>query len=189
MSFLNTPSPPAITIRWSAPRCASRRPYPDDQIDMVFFHPALALSSGRAIRQLSDVPFDGKTYQQWSRHRTQQNPWRADLDNVGTHLLLVKDWLAAGVELTMQTFLRMTKADHGLLERHLFPGDANEAVALALCGRRRNKSCARAVVVQKIVPIPYDQCSVRLPGPRDSGRQKSLMPLLHLAARSTTSPS
>ena len=67
--------------------------YPDDQIDMVFFHPALALSTGRAIRQLSGVPFDGKTYQQWSRHRTPQNPWRADLDNVGTHLLLVKDWL------------------------------------------------------------------------------------------------
>lgn len=67
--------------------------YPDNQIDMVYFHPPLSLGSGRAIRQLSDVTFDGKTYQQWSRHRTAENPWRPDIDNVGTHLLLVKDWL------------------------------------------------------------------------------------------------
>ncbi len=67
--------------------------YRDTQIDMVNFFPALALSSGRAIRQLSDVQFDGKTYQQWSRHRTNENPWRPDIDGVGTHLLLVRDWL------------------------------------------------------------------------------------------------
>jgi len=67
--------------------------YPDNQIDMVFFYPALSLIGGRAIRQLSFVPFDGKQYQQWSRHRTGANPWRSDIDNVGTHLVLVKDWL------------------------------------------------------------------------------------------------
>lgn len=67
--------------------------YPDDQIDMVYFCPALALASGGAIRQLSLLRIDGREYQQWSRHRTAANPWRAGLDNVGTHLLQVDSWL------------------------------------------------------------------------------------------------
>lgn len=67
--------------------------YPDDQIDMVYFSPGLALTSGKTIRQLSSTTIDGKPYQQWSRHRTAENPWRAGLDNVGTHLLQVNDWL------------------------------------------------------------------------------------------------
>lgn len=67
--------------------------YPDDQIDMVYFSPALALTSGRTIRQLSPTVIDGKQFQQWSRHRTSQNPWRPGLDNVSTHLLQVNNWL------------------------------------------------------------------------------------------------
>lgn len=67
--------------------------YPDDQIDMVYFSPALALTGGRAIRQLSPTVIDGKQYQQWSRHRTAQNPWRPGLDNICTHLLQVNNWL------------------------------------------------------------------------------------------------
>ena len=67
--------------------------YPDDQIDMVYFSPPLALTSGRVIGQLSGVTIDGKGYQQWSRHRTPANPWRAGLDDIGTHLLQVDDWL------------------------------------------------------------------------------------------------
>jgi len=67
--------------------------YPDDQIDMVYFSPGLALMSGKTIRQLSGATIDGKPYQQWSRHRTSENPWRAGLDNVGTHLLQANDWL------------------------------------------------------------------------------------------------
>ena len=67
--------------------------YPDDQIDMVYFHPPLALTSGRSIAQLTLLALDGKQYQQWSRHRTAANPWRPGLDNVRTHLLLVNSWL------------------------------------------------------------------------------------------------
>lgn len=67
--------------------------YPDDQIDMVYFQPALALTSGRAIKQLTALALDGKQYQQWSRHRTAANPWRPGLDNVCTHLLQVDSWL------------------------------------------------------------------------------------------------
>jgi len=67
--------------------------YPDDQIDMIYFNPALALASGKAIRQLSAIQLDGKSYQQWSRHRTRANPWRPGLDNVCTHLLQANNWL------------------------------------------------------------------------------------------------
>jgi hypothetical protein len=76
--------------------CAALRippSYPDDQIDMVYFFPALALVNGRTINQLSQLALDGKQYQQWSRHRTGANPWRPGLDNVCTHLLQVDSWL------------------------------------------------------------------------------------------------
>lgn len=72
--------------------------YPDDQIDMVYFSPALALTSGKAIRQLSPCQIDGKDYQQWSRHRTGENPWRSGIDNVCTHLLQVDSWLAREIK-------------------------------------------------------------------------------------------
>jgi len=76
-------------------RLALRLPttYPDDQIDMVYFSPSLALLSGRGIRQLSMATIDGQPYQQWSRHRTPANPWRPGVDNIGTHLLQVDTWL------------------------------------------------------------------------------------------------
>ena len=67
--------------------------YPDDQIDMVYFHPMLALTNGKTIRQLTPLTIEGKPYQQWSRHRTPANPWRPGLDGVCTHLLQVDDWL------------------------------------------------------------------------------------------------
>ncbi len=67
--------------------------YPDDQIDMVYFQPGLSLTSGRAIVALTPLIIDGKQYQQWSRHRTPQNPWRPGLDNISTHLLQVDSWL------------------------------------------------------------------------------------------------
>jgi hypothetical protein len=67
--------------------------YPDDQIDMVYFLPALALSSGKVIPALTPLVIEGKQYQQWSRHRTGENPWRPGLDNICTHLLQVGSWL------------------------------------------------------------------------------------------------
>lgn len=67
--------------------------YPDAQIDMVYFHPQLARVDGRAIPNLTDQPLDGKTFQRWSRHRQGETPWRVGVDDVGTHLLLVEEWL------------------------------------------------------------------------------------------------
>lgn len=67
--------------------------YPDGQIDMVYFCPHLGLSCGKGINNLTPRQFDGKDWQQWSRHRTAENPWRAGVDNVATHFLLVDYWL------------------------------------------------------------------------------------------------
>ncbi len=67
--------------------------YPDTQIDMAYFSPALALRSGRPLRALTNASFDERPWQRWSRHRTRQNPWRPGVDGIETHLLLVRDWL------------------------------------------------------------------------------------------------
>jgi hypothetical protein len=67
--------------------------YPDTQLDMVYFSPPLARQDGRPIGALSSTTLDGKTYQQWSRHRTGLNPWRPGEDDLSTHLELVKHWL------------------------------------------------------------------------------------------------
>jgi hypothetical protein len=66
--------------------------YPDVQIDMVYFSPALALTSGKPIRQLTPLTIDGKPYQQWSRHRP-AGEWRLGIDSICTHLLQVEVWL------------------------------------------------------------------------------------------------
>lgn len=71
--------------------------YPDQQIDMVYFHPALERVSGTAIASVSEQQLSGQVFQRWSRHRTAQNPWRVGLDDLGTHLVLVGDWLAKEV--------------------------------------------------------------------------------------------
>ena len=67
--------------------------YPSTQIDMAYFHPALAREDGVAIGRLTGQTFDGRQWQRWSRHRTGANPWRPDVDCIETHLLLVDEWL------------------------------------------------------------------------------------------------
>jgi Prokaryotic E2 family E/Multiubiquitin len=67
--------------------------YPDTQIDMAYFSPPLIRADGRAINNLTTAAFSIGTFQQWSRHRTAQNPWRPGADDISTHLSLVDDWL------------------------------------------------------------------------------------------------
>jgi len=62
----------------------------------------------------------------------------------------------------MSATVRMTSEQHSQLMSHLFPGDGLEAVALLLCGRRESES-RPALVVRKVVPVPYASCSVRTP--------------------------
>lgn len=68
--------------------------YADSQIDMVYFCPPISRRDGRNIPATGGrVILDQKTFQQWSRHRTSANPWRPGVDGIGTHLLMVEDWL------------------------------------------------------------------------------------------------
>lgn len=69
--------------------------YPDTQIDMAYFAPALGRIDGRAIRGLSTLQFDGRQWQQWSRHRTGTGAWRVGEDDLSTHMALVHAWLSA----------------------------------------------------------------------------------------------
>lgn len=68
--------------------------YPDTQLNMVYFFPALARLDGKPIGATQATQqIDGKAFQRWSRHRTGQNPWVAGRDNLGTHIILIEDWL------------------------------------------------------------------------------------------------
>ena len=62
----------------------------------------------------------------------------------------------------MRTLLRLTGDQHGLLRSHLFPGDGNEAVALALCGRLEMDS-ARILCVHEVLHVDHAVCRERTP--------------------------
>ena len=68
--------------------------FPDTQIDMVFFSPLLSRIDGITIGATGGQrTINGISYQQWSRHRTVENPWRAGIDDIESHMQLVKYWL------------------------------------------------------------------------------------------------
>jgi hypothetical protein len=81
----------------------------------------------------------------------------------------------------MQIKLRLTEKVHSELKNHLFPGDGLEAVAVALCGRRRDIS-NHCLTVQEVVPIPYSECKVRKHD-RVTWSTQRLIPLLEKASR------
>jgi ThiF family/Prokaryotic homologs of the JAB domain len=81
----------------------------------------------------------------------------------------------------MRIKLRLTQSDHSALHDHLLPGDGLEAVAVALCGRRRSNS-HHCLTVRKVVPIPYNECKVRAPD-RVTWSTQRLIPLLEAASR------
>jgi len=58
--------------------------------------------------------------------------------------------------------LAISGKHHQALRAHLFSGDGKEAVAFALCGRAR-RSDLELLLVQDILPVPYDACIVRTP--------------------------
>ena len=68
--------------------------YPNTELNMVYFFPALARRDGKQIgaTQATQV-IAGQEYQRWSRHRTPKNPWRVGIDHLDTHVILIEDWL------------------------------------------------------------------------------------------------
>ena len=87
------PVPPGYNVTSVCANVRIEPGYPDAQIDMAYFFPALVLQSGRPIGALAADQFDGKTWQRWSRHRTPANPWRPGTDNLSTHFALILEWL------------------------------------------------------------------------------------------------
>lgn len=77
--------------------------------------------------------------------------------------------------------LTLTADQHKQLQTHLFPGDGNEAVAIALCGRRNGEDEHR-LIVHSLHPIAYEECSVRTPD-RITWSTQKLVPLLEQASR------
>lgn len=73
--------------------------YPPGALDMAYFHPPLIRSDGKRIPNTEQVQsIAGVQYQRWSRHRSGENPWRAGVDNIATHLSLVERWLEKELE-------------------------------------------------------------------------------------------
>ena len=81
----------------------------------------------------------------------------------------------------MRVTLRLTQNDHAALKEHLLPNDGLEAMAVALCGRRKSAS-RHCLTIRSVVPIPYDECKLRTPD-RVTWSTRRLIPLLEEAAR------
>lgn len=68
--------------------------YPDTHLDMAYFSPPLSLPNGREIKATNArQSLENKQWQRWSRHRTSANPWRPGLDDISSHLTLVRYWI------------------------------------------------------------------------------------------------
>jgi len=73
--------------------------YPNTELNMVYFYPHLVRRDGHPIGATNATQgIAGKTFQRWSRHRTKENPWVVGRDHLGTHVILVEDWLAREFE-------------------------------------------------------------------------------------------
>ncbi|MDP3442885.1 MAG: multiubiquitin domain-containing protein [Ignavibacteria bacterium] len=73
--------------------------YPDSQLDMVYFYPALSRKDGKQIRATeANTIIRGISYQRWSRHLTSNNPWRPGIDNLNTFYFYIENWLKREIE-------------------------------------------------------------------------------------------
>lgn len=93
LMIYNWPLPEGYNVTEADVHVRLNNGYPDTQIDMAYFAPALARSDNRAIGGLTMCAFDGRQWQQWSRHRTTNSQWRIGEDDVSTHMPLVRNWL------------------------------------------------------------------------------------------------
>jgi len=62
----------------------------------------------------------------------------------------------------MESRLALSGHQHQQLQKHLFPGDGLEAVAILICGRGR-RGGRNQLIVRRIVEIPHDSVLVREP--------------------------
>lgn len=86
------PIPPGYNVDRATIALRIEPLYPQTQIDMAYVSPPLVRRDGGSINGLSPLTIDGESFQQWSRHRTQANPWVPGVDCLETHLLMVANW-------------------------------------------------------------------------------------------------
>lgn len=67
------------------------------------------------------------------------------------------------------------------LKEHLFPGDGNEAVAMAICGHHTGNNLNKLLVHQLLL-IPYEDCEIRRPD-LVQWSTKLLTPILEVASK------
>ena len=58
--------------------------------------------------------------------------------------------------------VKISGKDYNTLYEHLFPGDNNEAVAIALCGHHPYNDSTN-LMVHRLLCIPYKECQIRKP--------------------------
>lgn len=82
--------PTKVTLALDIPK-----DYPQAQIDMFYFAPAVSRCDSIAIPNTHvNVTIGGVAFQGWSRHRKAPHTWDPNSDNVGTHFSLVEHSLA-----------------------------------------------------------------------------------------------
>jgi hypothetical protein len=89
------PIPPGYNVRAADATVKLEAQYPSTEIDMACFSPALSRADGKTIPNVTDLQFDGHSWQQWSRHRIASSKWREGVDDLSTHMQFVAAWLAA----------------------------------------------------------------------------------------------
>lgn len=67
--------------------------YPVGGLDMIYFYPPLSRADGESIGALTNQVIEGKNYQRWSRHRTANNKWNPEIDNIESHVDLMLNCL------------------------------------------------------------------------------------------------
>lgn len=67
--------------------------YPAGALDMVYFYPPLNRIDNKPIGAIVNQNIEGKSYQRWSRHRTNSNRWNPEIDNVESHIDLMVNCL------------------------------------------------------------------------------------------------
>jgi hypothetical protein len=66
--------------------------YPSAALDMVYVHPSIERIDRQPINAVSMTEIEGRSFQQWSRHYTPERPWRANVDNIASHLHAAEEW-------------------------------------------------------------------------------------------------
>lgn len=88
----NYPVPPGYNVDSIKVAIKIETGYPRTPLDMAYFFPSLHRVDGKPINAQSLQPIDGVNFQRWSRHRTPENPWREEVDDLSTHMSLVSFW-------------------------------------------------------------------------------------------------